>query len=70
MGAAPWRRGGYEVIDYIIIGNMWNNGITDAETHINFNIPDHFPMITQPRFKLKGRHRFNKTTETHAECTT
>ena len=46
------------------------NGITDIETDVYANIPsDHFPMIINFRFKLKGIHRFSKTRDKYAECT-
>ena len=51
----PYARGRYEVIDYVLIGDRWNNGISDIETDIYANIAtDHYPQIIKARFKLKG----------------
>ena len=52
----PWTRGDYEMIDYIIVANRWNNSVLDVEADIAANIEsDHGPIRGNMRVTLK-RH--------------
>ena len=65
----PYVRGPYEVIDYVVIGDRWNNCIIDIETHIYANIAtDHYPQIIKARFKLKGVQRTTEKRDKYDIC--
>ena len=68
--AAPWTKGRYDTIDYIITTHRWNNTIKDVYSDVwADNLSDHYQFVAKTEFNMKAEFKNLNTRKKYIKCT-
>ena len=68
--AAPWTKGRYDTIDYIITTPRWKNSIKDVYSDVWADIfSDHYPLIAKIQVNMKAEFKINTARKKYIKCT-
>jgi exonuclease III len=57
-GGPPWKRGTYEMLDYVTTSRRWRNAVVNVETDVHANVDtDHFPLVVDLQVRLNAQEK-------------